>query len=108
MRAVEAERVGDHPVEGLDLAVVAVEEGEEAGLRAGRPLDAEEPEFVQPTLDVVEVEDRAHNTRGRPLADRHELGRLVVGVAEAGQIAMLEGERAKGVDRPDQAGRGRA
>ena len=39
---VEAERRGDHAVERLDLGVVAVEQRQEAGLGAGRPLDAQE------------------------------------------------------------------
>ena len=38
----EAERLGHHPVQSLDLGVVAVEELQEAGLSAGRPLDPQE------------------------------------------------------------------
>ena len=42
---LEAERGGDHAIEGLDLGIVAVEEGQEAGLGAGGPLHAQEPEL---------------------------------------------------------------
>ncbi len=49
---------GDLAVERLDLGVVAVEQGQEAGLGAGRPLHAEEPEVGQAALDVGQVEDQ--------------------------------------------------
>ena len=98
----EAERLGHHPVERLDLGVVAVEELEEAGLRAGRPLDPQELQLGEPMLDLAQVEDQLVAPERRALADRHELGRLEVGVAQAGQRLVPLGELGQGVDRGDR------
>ena len=95
----EAERLGHHAVERLDLGVVAVEELEEAGLRAGRPLDPQELQLGEPLLDLAQVEDQLVAPERRALADRHELRRLEVGVAQAGQRLVPLGEPCQGVDR---------
>ena len=100
--SVEAERGGDHAVEGLDLGVIPVEQGQEAGLGAGRPLDAQEPELGASTLDFPEVEDQLVAPERRPLAHGHELGRLEVGVAQAGKVLPPDGEVREGVDRRDE------
>ncbi len=100
---VEAERRGDAAVQILNPGVIAVEEGQEAGLGAGRPLDAEELQAVDPALDLVEVKHEFITPERRALADSDELGRLEVGVAEAREILPAEGEVGQGVDGPDKA-----
>ena len=102
IRLVEPERRGHPAVERLDLGVVAVEEGQEARLGAGRPLDAEEFQVGDPPLDFAEVEDQLIAPEGRPLADRHELGGLEVGVAQAREILPASREVGQGVDRADE------
>ena len=45
----------DEPVELADLLVVAAEQGEEARLRAGRPLGPAELQPVAPALQLLQV-----------------------------------------------------
>ena len=50
-------------------------------------------------LDLAQVEDQLVAPERGALADRHELRRLEVGVAQAGQRLVRLGEPAQGVDR---------
>ena len=83
----EAGLLGDELVELLDEAVVALEDGEERSLRAGRALDTTEltEEVVTSTLKVAEIVKEIGDPERSTLANRHELGGLTVGVTKAGQ-----------------------
>ena len=94
----KAESLGDHAVELVAFAVIAVEEGEERGLGAGGALDAAELESGDAVLELVEVDGEVLGPERRPLADGGELGGLEVGVAEGGQVLPLQGEGAEGID----------
>ena len=78
--------------------MVAVEEGQKAGLRAGRPLRPAEFEVGEPVLDLLQVEYQVVTPKRGPLADRCRLGRLQVREAEARQIAVRCGEFRQDVD----------
>ena len=83
--------------------MIAVEEGEETGLRAGGALGAAETERLQAVLDFVEVEDEVVAPETGALADGGQLRRLEVGEAERGQVAPAGGEPRQGVDDADEA-----
>ena len=104
---LEPEGVGHSPIQFVDLRVIAVEQGEEARLRPGRPLDAEEGQVVQPTLDVAQVEDQLIRPQGRPLADRDELSGLEMGVSQARQVLPSDRERRRGRRSRRRGRRGR-
>ena len=74
------------------LRVVAVEELEEARLSAGRSLRSQEFQPGEPPLDLFQVENQLMAPERRPLADRHQLSRLKVSVAQTGQVLPLPGE----------------
>jgi hypothetical protein len=84
---VEAGLLGDELVELLDESVVALEDGEERSLGAGRALDTTElvEKVVTSTLEVAEIVEEISDPEGSTLANSHELGGLAVGVAKAGQ-----------------------
>jgi non-canonical (house-cleaning) NTP pyrophosphatase len=84
---VEAGLLGDELVELLDESVVTLEDGEERALRASRALDTTElvEEVVTSALKVAEIVEEVSDPEGSTLANSHELGRLAVGVAKAGQ-----------------------
>jgi hypothetical protein len=94
----EAAELGDALVEGLDLLVVAVEEGEERALSAGGALDAAEAEVVARALEVAQVPEELLEPESGTLADSGELGGLEVGEAEGGEVAVLLGELGEAVD----------
>jgi len=75
---------------------------QEAGLSAGRPLGPQELQFPDTPLDLDQVEDQLIAPERGTLAHRHELRRLEVRVAQAGQSFMRLGERGQGVDRGDR------
>ena len=103
----ESHFLGDAAVEFLDLRMIAVEQREKAGLRAGRPLRTAKLEPGQPVFDLFQIEHQVVAPQRGPLADGRRLGRLQVREAEAGQVAILFGEACQRVDRRDQSGRGR-
>lgn len=84
---VEAGLLSDKLVELLDETVVALENGKERSLRASRALHTTElaEEVVTSTLKVAEIVQEIGDPERGTLANSHELGRLSVSVAEAGQ-----------------------
>lgn len=54
----ETKELGDSLVEGLDLLVVAVKEGEERSLSSGRALDASESEISLGSGQVSEIPEK--------------------------------------------------
>ena len=100
---VEAHLAGDQPVELADLVVVAAEQGEEAGLRAGRALGAAEAQGRQAVLDLVQVEQEIVAPQAGPLADGGQLGRLEVREAQRRPgRASCSANAGQGVDDADQ------
>lgn len=99
----EAKRGGDAAVEFVTLGMVAIEEGEERGLRAGGALDATEAQRSQAMLQVFQAQRQFLGPEGGPLADGSKLGGLKVRVAERGQVFPVlreGGERVDGVGQP--------
>lgn len=94
----EAEELSHALVEGLDLLVVAVKQGEERGLRSGRALDATEAEVVLCPPEVAQIPQELLEPERRALADRRQLGRLEVGEAERRQRAVLLGKGSEARD----------
>ena len=88
----EAGLLGDEPVEALGLVRVAVEEGDEGGLRAGRALAAEEAQLVGAADELAVVEREVLQPEARALADRRGLGGLEMREAEARKVAIGAGE----------------
>lgn len=84
---VKAGLLGNELVELLDKSVVALEDGEERSLGAGRALDTTEfiEEVVTSTLKVAKIVKEISDPERSTLANGHELGGLAVGVAKAGQ-----------------------
>ena len=82
--------------------MIAVEQGEERRLRAGRSFDAAEPQRGDAMLDLLQVDHQILRPERRALADGGELGRLKVRVAERRQILPFLGERAQRIDRVGQ------
>ena len=89
---VEADLAADQFLQLADLGVVAVEQFQETGLRAGRALVAECLDGGDAMLDFGQVHRQVVGPEARPLADRRRLGRLEMGEAQAGQVAVLGGE----------------
>ena len=75
------------------LRVVAVEQLEEARLRAGRALHAAERQRRDAVLEVREVEHQVLHPQRRALADGRRLRGLEVRVAERRLVAPLARER---------------
>ena len=69
--------------------MIAVEEFQEAGLRAGRALHAAGLERGEPVLDLRQIEHQVVGPQARPPADGRRLGRLQVREAERRQVAVL-------------------
>ena len=90
-------------IELLAFRVIAVEEREERGLRAGGAFDAAEAQGGDAVLDLLQIEDEILRPEACPLADGGELGGLEVRVAEGGQVFPLDGEGGQGVDGVGQA-----
>src|SRR6185436_14139112 len=68
------------------------EEGEEARLGAGRPLDPAAAQGRQAVADLVEVEEEVLQPEAGPFADGGQLGRLEVGVGEGRDVLGAAGE----------------
>ena len=98
VRGVEADLAADQFFQLAHLGVVAVEEFQEARLRAGGAFVAQGLEAGDAMLDFGQVHREIVRPETRPLADGRRLGRLKMGEPEAGQIAVLGGERGQGVD----------
>ena len=82
--------------------MVALEDLEEARLRAGRSLHAAEGKRAAAVIDILDIEHQVLHPERGALADRRELRGLKVRVAERRLVAPLLGERrqrAKHVER---------
>ena len=99
---VEAHLLGDELLELPHLVVIAVEELQEAGLRAGRAFDAARLERGDAVLDFGQVERQVVRPQARPPADGRRLGRLQVREAERRQVAVLLGKVGERVDHRRQ------
>ena len=84
--------------------MVAVEQGQEAGLGAGGALDAAEAQVVAQALEVGQIDHQFLQPQAGALADGGQLGRLEVGEAQGRLIAPLFGEARQAVDHPGQLG----
>ncbi len=89
----EAHLLGHQLVEPADFGVVAAEQFQEAGLRAGGALRAAGLQLRNAMLELLQVHAQVVGPQAGPLADRGRLGRLEVREAQAGQVAVLLGER---------------
>lgn len=88
----EAKKLGHTSVEGLDLVVVAVKQGKERSLGAGRALDTAEAKVVTGARQVAQVPEELLKPERSPLADGRQLGRLEVGKSERRQVLVLLGK----------------
>ncbi len=94
----EAERLGHHVVECLDLGVVTVEEGEEAGLGSGGALDPQKLQVGESALDFMKIENQLVAPERGPFAHGDKLRGLKMGVAQSGEVLPGLGEVGKRVD----------
>jgi hypothetical protein len=72
--------------------MVAVKQREEACLSAGGTLDTTETEIGTSTLKVAQVPKELLDPESGALTDSGKLGRLKVGEAQSGQVAVLLGK----------------
>ncbi len=93
-RFVEAELPGDEPIEVADLGVVAAEQFEERGLRAGGPFAAAGPQGLEPVEQVLDVEGKVLGPEGGPFPDGGQLRRLEVGVGQTREAGVAFGKGA--------------
>ena len=89
---LKAELRADLPVHLVDLGAIAVKEVQEAGLRAGSAPAAQEFEVPQDKVQLLQVRQKILHPQRGPLAHRHQLGGLIVGVAQGGGglVALCE------------------
>ena len=81
---VKAEVGGDHPVHLVDFGGVAVKKLHKAGLGAGGTPAAQEAHIVDDKVQLFQVRHQVLHPQGGPLADGHQLGGLIVGIAQGG------------------------
>jgi hypothetical protein len=98
IRRLETELAGNEPVQLLDLRVIAVEQREERGLRAGRSLHAAELELTQTILELGQIKHQIVAPQRGPFADGRRLRRLQMREAQARQITILDGKPRQMVD----------
>ena len=91
----KAHLAADQFFQAADLGMVAVEQAEETGLRAGGALAALGLELAQAVLDFRQVQHQVVGPQAGPLADGGRLRRLEMGVGQAGQIAILRAKSAR-------------
>ena len=96
----EASLLRHELIELLDPIVVALEYGEEGGLRTRCTLGATKlaKQPVSCVLEIVKVVKEILNPDGSSLADSYHLCRLAVGVAKAGQAPVLNGKSAQSLN----------
>ena len=90
--ALKAELGGDHPVHLVDLALVSLKQVQEAGLGAGGAPAAQETHGIQHKIQLLQVQHQVLEPKGGTLAHGDQLGGLVMGVAQGGQVLVLPGE----------------
>ena len=78
--------------------MVAVEQFQETGLRAGGALAAQRLEAGDAVLDLGQVHREVVRPEAGPLAHGRRLGRLEMGEPQAGQIAVFGGEAGQRID----------
>ena len=88
----KAELGGDAAVHLVDLLLVAVEEIHEAGLGAGGATAAQKFQAGEQGVQLLHVGEEVLHPQGGPLAHRHRLGGLIVGVAQGGDGGIAPGE----------------
>ena len=97
-----AQLFGDFAVDLRGHLVIAVEQLEEARLRAGRALRAEQLRLADLILDVLEIHQEFLNPERRALADGRRLGGLEVRESERRQVLVLRRELRKHADDVDE------
>ena len=90
---VEAELGADLAVHLVDLLAVALEQVHEAGLGAGGAPAAQELHVIQHEVQLLQVRQQVLHPQRGPLAHGHQLGGLIVGVAQSGHslVGVREG-----------------
>src|SRR5205823_970040 len=99
-RCGELDRRGDPAIELAHPLVVALEQLEEAGLRAGGALHSTAWQRGDPMIEVGQVEDEVLHPERRTLADRRRLRRLQMRVAQSRLGAPLASERRECAQHP--------
>src|SRR5450759_4168 len=79
-------------IETANFLVISLEQLEEAGLCSRRSLHAAEWKRPPPVVDVCDVENEVLHPERRSFADRSELRRLQMRVAQGRLVAPLFGE----------------
>ena len=98
----ESDRRRHQPIQLAHLGVIAVENLEEAGLRARRPLHAAAWQGRNAVVEVREVEHEVLHPQRSALADSCRLRRLEVGVAERRFCSPLSRKRRQCTQHPQQ------
>ena len=86
---LKAEFCGDLPVHLVNLGAVSIEQVHKAGLCAGGAPAAQELHVVQDEVQLLQVGEQVLHPEGGPLAHRHQLGGLIVGIAQGGGGLVL-------------------
>ena len=87
--------------------MIAAEQGQEAGLRAGGALDAAEAQRRQAVFDLVQVQHEIVAPQAGALAHGGELRRLKMGEAERGRSRQRAAKRARASMTPTSRSRSR-
>ena len=82
--------------------MIAVEQVEVAGLRAGSAFEPAKPERREFVFNFLKIAHEIVAPEGGPFADGRNLGRLIVGQPERREVAMLLGEGSQGVNDDGQ------
>ena len=90
--ALKAEGGGDPAVHLVDFRPVALKEIHEAGLGAGGAPAAQEAQSGQHVIQLLQIGAEILHPQCGPLAHRHRLGGLIVGVAQSGRGSVLPGK----------------
>ena len=90
---LKAEGRCEHAVELIYFCSVAVEQIQQAGLRAGRAAAAQKADPRQCEIHLINVEEDILQPQRRALADRDGLSGLIMGVAQRGQRLVPLRER---------------
>ena len=102
-RCVKAHALCNIDVQGLDLVLVPLKEGQEGGLGAGGPLAAQGAQAVQEVVQRLQVHQDILQPQADALAQGGGLGGLEMGVAQHGQGLVFEGLPGQGPGHPQQA-----
>ena len=82
--------------------MVAGEQFKEGRLGARGALAASQLHPLEPLQQRLDVQREVLHPQGRPLADGGQLGRLEMGVGEAGHRGMLPGEGTQGIEHRER------